>query len=159
MNVEQLAAAALLREGISLPLFRIFGKQVRMTIKAPCLGSLMRISNVYSGMGVTMKQLQELDFEGKVAFVGRYGKEISRMLAYCMISGKYTGWLLNRPMAWIVRHYMHPVLLEQAWIKMLSMYDTAPFVNITISAAKLNVLKINSEKKVGQQKKNRSQRR
>ena len=54
---------------------------------------------------------------------------VSRMVAYAIVRGWVLGWLLNRPVAWMLRSCMHPAALEEAWMIALSTMSTVPFGN------------------------------
>lgn len=44
----------------------------------------------------------------------------------------------NRIVAWLLRRYMHPVALQEAWMRILSPLTLGAFGNITASAEAVN---------------------
>lgn len=147
-EVELLAAKVLEDTGISLPL-RLpgRGKQLRWVMRVPTVESRIRISRMYVVMGVTYEQLQAFTFEQKMEFTAKHGKTISRMIAYGIVRGHFLGWLLNRPVAWMLRTQMHPVALEEAFILCMSAMNTVPFGDIIRLAEMTNILMPNLSQK------------
>lgn len=136
-NVELLGVTALLKGGISLPLQTLFGV-VRVTMKIPSTEDLLRISRMYLKMGVTAEELNGYTFEQKVRFMVIHGEEVSRMVAFGIARRWPPGGMKNRLVAWLLRRYMHPVALQEAWMQILSPLRLGPFGNITASAEAVN---------------------
>ena len=63
---------------------------------------------------------------------------VSRMVACGIVRGRILSPLLNRPVAWMLRHWMHPAALEEAWIIVVRMLGTVPFGNIIRLAETIN---------------------
>ena len=110
-ETELLGATALLGGGISLPLQTLLGT-VRITMRIPSTEDLLRISRMYLKMGVTAEELNGYTFEQKARFMVIHGRE--------------------------VRRYMHPVALQEAWMRILSPLTLGAFGNITASAEAVN---------------------
>lgn len=137
MNIELLGATALLRGGISLPLRTVFGT-FRVTMKIPSTEDLLRISAMYLKMHVTKEELDGYTFEQKARFIVMHGEEISRMVAFGIARRLLPGTLKNRIVAWTLRKCMHPVELQEAWMRILSTLNLGAFENITASAEAVN---------------------
>lgn len=135
-NIELLAATALLDGGISLPLRTLFGT-FRITMKIPTTKDLLRISAMFLKMNVTKEELDGYTFEQKARFMVINGEEVSRMVAFG-IARMMPGTLKNRFLAWLLRRYMHPVALHEAWMRILSLLNLSPFEDITASAEAIN---------------------
>lgn len=138
-EIEQLAEKIMSDAGISLPLRLLNGKYIRWTMRVPTAESRCRISKMYLKMGVTYEDLKTYTFEQKLAFMAKHTKTVSRMVAYGIVRGWFLGWLLNRPVAWMLRACMHPAALEEAWILALGAMNTVPFGN-TIRLAEVTNL-------------------
>ena len=135
--IELLGTTALLRGGISLPLRTVFGT-FRVNMKIPSTEDLLRISAMYLKMNVTKEELDGYTFEQKARFIVMHGEEISRMVAFGIARRWPPGTLKNRIAAWILRKYMHPVELQEAWMRILSTLSLGAFENITASAEAVN---------------------
>ena len=140
-EVELLAAKVLEDAGISLPL-RLLGrkKYLRWVMRVPSLESRIRISKMYGRLEVTHEELQAFTFEQKMEFTARHGKTVSRMVAYAIVRGYFLGWILNRPVAWMLRTQMHPTALEEAFMLSVSAMNTVPFENTIRLAEMINIL-------------------
>lgn len=137
---ERLAAKVLADDGISLPLRLLGGKNLRWVMRVPTLESRARMSKMYLKMGVTYEDLKTYTFEQKLEFMVKHTKTVSRMVAYSIVRGWFLGWLLNRPVAWMLRACMHPAALEEAWILALGAMNTVPFGNIIRLAEVTNLM-------------------
>ena len=140
-KVRLAAAAALADMGVSLPLHTVLRrKPIRLTMRIPTTQSFIRISRLYNGMGIKADELEGCDTDRYMRFVAQHGKAVSRMVAYGVVRGPLMGWLLNRPVAWLLRLTMDPVALGKAWELVLSTADTRDFASITLSAARTDRL-------------------
>lgn len=137
---ERLAAKVLADDGISLPLRLLGGKNIRWVMRVPTLESRARMSKMYLKMGVTYEDLKTYTFEQKLEFMVKHTKTVSRMVAYSIVRGWLLGWLLNLPVAWMLRACMHPAALEEAWILALGAMNTVPFGNIIRLAEVTNLM-------------------
>lgn len=118
-ETELLGATALLGGGISLPLQTLLGT-VRITMRIPSTEDLLRISRMYLKMGVTAEELNGYTFEQKARFMVIHGREVSRMVAFGIARRWPPPGVKNRIVAWLLRRYMHPVALQEAWMRILS---------------------------------------
>lgn len=140
-DIELLAAAAIRDSGISLPLRTVFRKNpFRLTMKIPVTQGLIRISELYLKMGVRAKDYAEYTTEQRADFIVRHGRSVSRIVAYGIVRGPVIGTLLNRPVAWLLRGCMDPLMLGEAWRIVLDAINTAPFGDITASLEAVNRL-------------------
>lgn len=136
-ETELLGATALLGGGISLPLQTLLGT-VRITMRIPSTEDLLRISRMYLEMGVTAEELNGYTFEQKSRFMVIHGREVSRMVAFGIARRWPPPGVKNRIVAWLLRRYMHPVALQEAWMRILSPLTLGAFGNITASAEAVN---------------------
>ena len=139
-EIEGLAAKILADDGISLPLRLLGGKDFRWVMRIPTWESRERMSRMYLKMGVTYDDLKAYTFEQKLEFMARHTKTVSRMVAYIIVRGWFLGWLLNRPVAWMLRACMHPVALEESFMLAIACMNTVPFGNTIRLAQVMNLM-------------------
>lgn len=138
-ELELLAATALTDGGISLPLRTVVrGRPLRVTMRIPTTGSIVRISRIYLRMGVTPEEYDGYTLDGRLRFAALHGRDICRIVAAGVVRGPVVGKLLNRPVAWLLGELMHPLALAEAWRQILTAMSTTSFGNIIASAAVLN---------------------
>ncbi len=154
--VQAEGAAALLDRGVSVPLkdmripFRKKPMKLRVVMRRPRLGGLMRLARVYLSLGVTAEQMKKFTKEEEMAFLAAHGKEISRMIAYTLCRGWISRRLLVGVTAWVVRNWMAPEYLDAAMRRFIFLLGTDPFTNIIRSAGKMNPMKLRlSQKRKG----------
>lgn len=142
-NIKGQAADMLLDVGVAIPLLPKFlfrKKNATVTIHRPTIGNLMRIAKVYQQIGVTPDQLKEMDFNAQMKLAADKGKEISRLVAYAVCSGCFTGRWLNGIVAWWLRWRVHPVMLVQAMFQLLKGTQLQSFCSIIPLAAQADEL-------------------
>lgn len=139
-EIEGLAAKIMADNGISLPLRLLGGKHIRWVMRVPNHESRIRISKMYLKMAVTYDDLKAYSFEQKLEFMVKHTKTVSRMVAYAIVRGWFLGWLLNRPVAWMLRNCMHPAALEEAFIIAIGVMNTVPFGNTIRLAEVMNLM-------------------
>lgn len=154
--VQREGAAALLDRGVSVPLkdiripFRKKPLRLRVVMRRPRLGGLVRLSRVYLGLGVTAEQMGKFTKEEEMAFLAAHGKELSRMVAYTLCRGWISRRLLVGLTAWAVRNWMAPEYLDAAMRKFILLLGTDPFTSIIRSAGRMNPMKLRlSQEKKG----------
>lgn len=141
------AAGALLDRGLSVPLLRVRlpwcerPLQLRVTMRRPRLGGMMRLAREYLSLGVTSRQVERFTREEQMAFIVRHGKRLSRMVALTLCRGRLSGALLTRPVAWWVRHSMEPEYLRAAVLDFVFQLGTDPFATIIRQAERINPMK------------------
>ena len=140
-DIELLAAAAIRDCGISLPLRTVLRrKPLRLTMKIPATMGLIRASELYLKMDVRAGDYEGYTPEQRADFIARHGRAVSRIVAYGIVRGPVIGTLLNRPVAWLLRGCMDPLMLGEAWRIVLDTINTAPFGSITASLEAVNRL-------------------
>ena len=138
----------MLDRGVSVPLkdiripFRKKPLRLRVVMRRPRLGGLVRLARVYLGLGVTAEQMGKFTKEEEMAFLSAHGKEISRMVAYTLCRGWISRRLLVGVTAWAVRNWMAPEYLDAAMRKFILLLGTDPFTSIIRSAGKMNPMKL-----------------
>ena len=146
--VQREGAAALLDRGVSVPLkdiripFRKRPLTVRVIMRRPRLGGLMRLARVYLSLGVTADEMGKFTKEEQMAFLAAHGKEVSRMVAYTLCRGWISRRLLVGVTAWAVRNWMDAKYLDAAMRTFILLLGTDPFTPIIRSAGKMNPMKL-----------------
>lgn len=130
--VQAEGTAALLDRGVSVPLkelripFRKKPLKMRVVMRRPRLGGLIRLARVYLLLGVTAEQMKKFTKEEEMAFLAAHGKEISRMIAYTLCRGWISRRLLVGVTAWAVRNWMAPEYLDAAMRRFIFLLGTDP---------------------------------
>ena len=146
--IQREGAAALLDMGVSVPLkeiripFRKKPLKLRVVMRRPRLGGLMRLARVYLSLGVTAEEMGKFTKEEEMAFLAAHGKELSRMVAYTLCRGWISRHLLVGVTAWMVRNWMAPEYLDAAMRRFIFLLGTDPFTSIIRSAGKMNPMKL-----------------
>lgn len=138
--MEGLAEKIFADSGISLPLRLLGGKHIRWVMRVPSMESRTRMTRMYLKMAVTYEDLKTYTFEQKLEFILKHTKTVSRMVAYAIVRGWFLGWILNRPVAWMLRNCMHPAALEEAFVIAIGSMNTVPFGNIIGLAQVMNLM-------------------
>ncbi|WP_418981726.1 hypothetical protein [Alistipes sp.] len=141
--VEIEAAEALLDIGVSLPFFRLplMKRPIRLMMRRPCLGGLIRISKLYLQMGITYKQMEEFDKDEELQFIAMHGGRISRMVALTVCRGAVSGTLFARPLAWLIRWFVPNDYLQAANRQFITLLGTRSFMSIIDSVETANPMK------------------
>lgn len=145
--VEREGAAALLDGGVSVPLkelrlpLRKKPVKLRVTMRRPRLGGLIRLAGVYLKLGVTAAEMEKFTKEQEMAFIAAHGKDISLMVALTLCRGWWSRHLLLRPAAWWIRHWMETRYLMACMRKFVLLLGTDPFTSIIRSAERTNPMK------------------
>jgi len=139
---EILAAKVLTDKGIALPLRLLSRKRryIRWKMRVPTWESRIRMNEMYLKMNVRYDDLLKMTYEEKLQFMINHSLSVSRMVAYGIVRGPFLGMLLNRPVAWMLRNYMHPAALEESWMIINSIMTTVPFENIIRLAEATNLM-------------------
>ena len=142
-NIKGQAADMLLDVGVAIPLLPKFifrKKSASVTIHRPTLGNLIRIAKIYQSIGVTPDQLKGMDFNEQMKLMTDHGKDISRIVAYAVCSGCFTGKWMNGIVAWWLRWRVHPVMLVQSMFQLLKGTQLQSFCSIIPLAAQADEL-------------------
>jgi hypothetical protein len=139
------ASKIILELGVAIPVrtpgfFRRKGKPWTVVMRTPTYGTLIRIAGLYLSMRVKYEQFKDYTLEENLKFYYSHGKTMSRMVAYSIVPGLVSGRILNRIVAWLLRWFVHPVMLQEAWFQMLTLLDVKSFHDIIRSAAKINLM-------------------
>ena len=135
--IQREGAAALLDRGVSVPLKDIrlpFRKPLRLRVvmRRPRLGGLIRLARVYLSLGVTEE----------MAFLVTHGKQVSRMVAYTLCRGWISRRLLVGATAWLVRNWIDTEYVSAAMRSFVFLLGTDPFTSIIRSAERTNPMKL-----------------
>lgn len=151
-QIQREGAEALLNVGVSLPLkdfkvpFRKEPMRLRVTMKRPTLGTLLKIANLYLSMETTLEEFRSMSFDDQMAWLAKHGKKLSRIIALTMPHR----WLPTSVMSWIVRRYVKHEYQMAAIDKFVSLLGTDPFIPIIKSAEGTNPMKLRlSQKRKG----------
>lgn len=154
--IQREGTAALLDRGVSVPLkelhipFRKKPLKLRVVMRRPRLGGLIRLARVYLSLGVTAGQMEKFTKDEEMAFIASHGKEVSRMIAYTLCRGWWSRHLLVGLTAWWVRNFMEPAYMDAAMRNFVFLLGTDPFTNIIRSAGRTNPMKLRlSQKRTG----------
>lgn len=145
--IEAEGAAALLDGGVSVPLkelrlpLRKKPVVLRVTMRRPRLGGLVRLAKVYLRLGVTAAEMEKFTKEQEMAFLAAHGKEVCLMVACTLCRGWWSRHLLLRPTAWWVRNWMEAPYLMACMRKFVLLLGTDPFTSIIRSAERTNPMK------------------
>lgn len=145
--IQREGAAALLDRGVSVPFTEIrlpFCKPLRLRVvmRRPRLGGLIRLARVYLSLGVTAKQMRKFSKEEEMAFLVAHGKAVSRMVAYTLCRGWISRRLLVGPTAWLVRNWVETEYLSAAMRNFIFLLGTDPFTIIIRSVERTNPMRL-----------------
>ncbi len=144
MNEELKATEALLDIGVSVPLrplrFRKWKLPIRVTIKRPPLGGLLRLLRVWLSLGVTVSGLDKMSRDEELEFMAKHGKTVSRFVALAICNGHISGKLFARPLSWLLRWRCHPDTLLHTMNVFMNLLDTKSFMTITKLGSAINLL-------------------
>jgi len=141
------AAEALLDMGVSLPFkevripFTSWKKTIRLTMKRPCLGNLIRIGRLYLSLGVTYDEMKKFSKEQEMEFLAKNGKTISKMIALVILRGAFSGYLFAPLLAWMIRWCMSADFIVGANTNFVCLLGTKNFMNIIRSCEIANPLR------------------
>ncbi|KAA6347821.1 hypothetical protein EZS27_004686 [termite gut metagenome] len=142
MNVQQEASEALLDRGVSVPLkeIRLFGRRItlRLVLKRPCLGNRIRIAREYLMLDCTSEQMSRFTDVDQMTFVAVHGKRLSRMMALCVCRGYVSGGLFTPLVAFLIRWFIPPALIQGVILNFISLMGTKDFMNFIRSVERMN---------------------
>lgn len=133
-KIEKMTAEALLDVGVSVPISKLYhlpilGRdwQLRLTMRRPYLGGLVRLSRLYLDMQVTADQVDEMGQQEQLQLLADHGKTISMIIALTICRGYLSGKILAPLVAWILRHYVEPIYLTACFTRFISLLDMGDF--------------------------------
>ena len=151
-QIQREGAEALLNVGVSLPLkdfkvpFRKEPLRLRVTMRRPTMGALLKIARLYLSMETTLEQFRSMEFDEQMVWFAKHGKKLSHIIALTMPHW----WLPTCVMSWCVRRYMKYEFQIAAIDKFVSLLGTDPFIPIIKSAEGTNPMKLRlSQKRKG----------
>jgi hypothetical protein len=149
LEAQREAANILLDLGVSIPmtaprLFRLFGlKRIRLTIRRPYWGTMVRISRAWLSLGITAETVKSNSLEDDMKLMSEHGKTVSKIVAYGILRGQFSGLfagMLGRILLWRV----HPVIMVEAAFKMATLSRVEDFTNTIRLLATMDVTRIMS---------------
>lgn len=146
-QIQREASEALLDIGVSVPLseirlpFRKRPLQLRVTMKRPTLGAVIRIARIYLGLGVTARQMRAFNEEERMGFIAVHGKEVCRMISLAVCRGTISRSLLARPLAWYMCQHVGYRYLMTAVLQFIIQLGTENFTPFIASIERINPLK------------------
>lgn len=147
-RIQKEGAEALLNTGVSVPLkeFRIpFRKKpvrLRVTMKRPYMGGLLRIARIYLSMGVTSAEMDKYTEEEQMKFLLAHGKSVSRIVAHTVCRGYFSRHFLVGITAWFLRNFVEYRFLMAAFRTFVRLMGTGPFISIIRSVERSNPMKL-----------------
>lgn len=146
--VQAEGTAALLDRGVSVPLKEVripFKKKplrVRVVMRRPRLGGLIRLARVYLTLGVSAAEMEKFSKDEEMVFIAAHGKALSRMIACTLCRGWWSRHLLAGVAAWWVRNWMEPEYMAAAMQNFVLLLGTDPFTSIIRSAGMTNPMRL-----------------
>lgn len=145
--IENEAAEALLDVGVSVPVkewhipFRKRPVRLRLVMRRPLLGNLVRISRIYLGMGVKAEAMREWTHDEQLLFLSEHVKDVSRIVAIAIVGRHRWGRLVDGVVAWCLRWMVADTWLFASWNAWVSLLGTKSFESIIRSLTVLNPMK------------------
>lgn len=143
-NIEQEAAELLLDAGVSLPLLRIpiVGKTLRITMRRPTLGGIIRITRLVQGLGVTAAEMEAFTIEQKRRFLLDHGRTLARIIALCVCRGYLAGMILAPILAKMILWWTPLEYIWQAQLTFIAyLSEVKGFLSIISLTEQINPLK------------------
>lgn len=143
-NIQQEAAELLLDAGVSLPLFRIpiVGKMVRITMRRPTLGGIIRITHCVQSLGVTAAEMEAFTIEQKRRFLLDHGHTLARIIALCVCRGYLAGMILAPILAKMILWWTPYEYIWQAQLLFIEyLSEVKGFLPIISLVERINPLK------------------
>jgi hypothetical protein len=144
--IETEVADALLDVGISAPMkaFRLpFGKKpivLRVTVRRPTAGSMIRISKLYLAMGVSLEEYRTYGMDERIRFNVEHGKRLSRILALGVCRGLVSGVLFSGIVSWFLHWMVEAIYREALFEKFITLLGTQSFEAIITLLEENNLL-------------------
>ena len=141
------AAEALLDAGLSLPLLRLRlpwmrPRTIRIVMRRPFLGDIIRLAKERRALGVTYAQMARFTPDEAADFLAEHGHRLARMVARTVCRGLVSGPLLRPLLAWIILHGMPREYLLEAQSKFIALlFEVRDFQNIIASVESLDPLR------------------
>lgn len=142
-NIEQEAAELLLDAGVSLPLLRIpIVGTIRITMRRPTLGGIIRITHLVQRLGVTVQQIEAFTVEEKQRFLLEHGQTLARIIALAVCRGYLAGKLLAPMLSKAILWWMpYEYILQAQMVFIAYLSEVKGFLPIISLVEQLNPLK------------------
>lgn len=133
-QAQREAASILLDQGVSIPmtapwLFRLFGKkQIRLTIRRPYWGTMVRISAAWLSIGITSEAVKTNTVEDDLMLINEHGKTVATIVAYGTLRGWFAG-LFAPVLGWFLLWRTSPIVLVEAAYKLVTLSRVEDFTN------------------------------
>lgn len=127
------AAEALLDAGISLPLLSLKLPWLRrplrlgITMRRPTLGAQIRLARHYLRLGHSPEDIEAFSSIERLGFMAQHGVCLSELVALACLRGRYSGALLYRPLAWLIRWRMPQEVQLAAMLSYMHLTSSQPF--------------------------------
>lgn len=147
MKIEKEAAEALLDVGVSVPFkelrlpWRKKPLVLRFRMGRPRLGGQIRIARLFASLGVTHEELEKMTEAERLAWLGKHGRTVSKIVALTVCKGKWSGLLLSGAVAWLLRWAVDDVWLEGSFRRWTQLLGTRGFESIIALSGAMNPLK------------------
>lgn len=135
-QVMQEAADALLDVGVSVPLAHIklpWTKKplrIAVTMRRPTFGGHIRIAKLFLALGFTYEEIEAFTPEEQTAFIATRGHILSQMVALCILRGYWSGLIMAKPLAWVLRWCVRDTYLIAALNQYIRLMGTQSFKTI-----------------------------
>jgi len=155
-DAQREAANILLDQGVSIPmtapwLFRLFGKkQIRLTIRRPYWGTMVRVSRAWLSIGVDSKTIAKNTLEDDLLLIQAHGKTVATIVAYGFLRGWFSGLfapLLGRYLLWRAS----PIILVESAFRLVTLSRVEDFTNTIRLIGTMNVTRSLSPQVKGSQ--------
>jgi len=147
INKNEIETAELLLDiGISVAVrpLRFLSKRLqikRVVIRRPYLGGIVNISRYYAMMGTTSDEYKQMNRADQIAFIARNGQLVSLLVACCICRSWIANKLFKRLTAWWLRWRVHPDVLAELAMIVISQVNTKNFQIIISCGEAMNTLK------------------
>ena len=138
------AADVLLDLGVSIPvraprLLRWLGKrEMRLTIRRPYYGTMVRISKAWLSMGVTAESISRNSLEDDLKLIGEHGRTVANIVALGILRGKFSGHFAGLLARWLMWH-MHPSLMVESAYRLVTLSKVEDFTTTIRLLGAMNV--------------------
>ncbi len=139
MEIE--AAELLLDAGVSLPFLKIFGFTLRLTMRRPTLGGIIRLTREQMKLGVTSAEIAAFTEEQRIKFLAEHGSTLSKIIALTVCRGWLSGMILAPLLAKAILWWMpYQYLLSAQMVFIHHLSDVKNFQPIISCIEQINPL-------------------
>lgn len=144
-TVELRAAETLLDKGVPILLrapllLRLFGKKrIRIILGNPYGGTLLYINRYYLRMGLSVKEMAEMDFSSLLLHQVKHHKNVYRAVACALLNSRWLLWL-TRPLAWLLADLLPYKSACRLFEILVIQGGIEDFTNIIGLGARLNMM-------------------